>query len=86
MIYQAFSVRDAKTAIMHPPLFKATEGEAKRDFHALVNDPQSLPGKYPGDYSLWHVGAFDGDSGELTHMTPVKLFDGDQLTANSNPS
>lgn len=86
MIYQAYSVRDSKTAVMHPPLFNVTEGEATRAFHALVNDPQSLPGKYPSDYSLWHVGGFNGDSGELTHITPVKLVDGDQLTAKSNPS
>lgn len=85
MIYQAYSVRDSKTSIMHPPLFKSSEGEAQRDFHALVNDPQSLPGKYPSDYSLWHVGTFDGASGELSHMVPIKLFDGDQLTAKSNP-
>lgn len=81
--YSMFSIRDSKTNIFYPPQFKATEGEAKRDFHALINDPQSLPGKYPADYSLWHLGTYDTASGELTPHTPEKLIDGDQLKTDS---
>lgn len=81
MQYQMFSIRDSKTNIFYPPNFKATEGEAKRDFHALVNDPQSLPGKYPGDYALWNIGSYDATSGVVTPITPEIVIEGDQLKA-----
>lgn len=86
MIYQAYSIRDSKTSIFNPPQFRNTHGEAERDFHALVNDPQSLPGKYPKDYAMWHIGSYDTDHGVLTPITPVLLVDGDQLLARSHQS
>lgn len=82
MIYQALAIRDSKTNMFYPPQFKATNAEAERDFHALVNDPQTLPGKYPSDYSLWSIGSFDTASAVFTPITPEKYVDGDQLKAN----
>lgn len=79
MTYQIFSIRDSKTNIYYPPQFRTNEGEAQRDFHALINDPQSIPGKYPADYSMWHLGTYDSDSGAINPITPQKLFEGDQL-------
>lgn len=79
MIYQVLSIRDSKADIFYPPQFKATTNEAKRDFHALVNDPGTMPGKYPADFSLFSIGTYDASSGTLTPETPTKVADGDQM-------
>lgn len=79
MNYLVYSVRDSKVNTFFPPQFRATEAEAIRDMHALVNDPQSLPGKYPSDYSLWHVGGFDSSTGILETRIPALVINCDQL-------
>lgn len=62
MIYKCFSIYDSKVGIYHPLMFLRSKGEALRAFSATANDPQSMIGKYPSDYSLFETGEWDDDT------------------------
>lgn len=66
MKLKAFSVYDIKAEMFSPPFFMGTIGEATRAFRDLVNDSNTTPGKYPGDFRLTCIGEFDNVTGYLT--------------------
>lgn len=57
----AFSIYDEKAAAYLPPFFFPNDLVAQRAFHANVNDPNHMFGKYPSDYTLFQVGIFDDE-------------------------
>lgn len=68
MITNLYSVFDAKTANFGNPFPDMNDKSATRNFTDAVNDasnPANLWHKHPEDFSLYSVGAFDGDTGEL---------------------
>lgn len=65
MILKMFSILDIKSDTFSPPFCAPTIGVAARNFKELVNDPNSLPGKYPGDFKLVELGTFDDVTGVL---------------------
>lgn len=74
MLLKAYSIRDSKAEVFNLPFFKHTHGEAERDFHQLVNDSQSMPGKYPDDYDLYFLGVYDDKTGKLDFLdTPQHI-------------
>lgn len=77
-----YSVRDAKGEIFNPPFYKQTHGEAERDFQTLVNDPQSMPAKYPEDFDLWYLGEYCNLTGTFKSLdTPQHMIKAVQLTS-----
>lgn len=83
-----YSVRDNKADAFMQPLFVNAEGLARRSFGEAVNDPKSVFGKYPGDFDLYKLGAFDDEKGELIPLDkPVNLVNGVALVvpAGSGP-
>lgn len=62
---KAYSIKDKKAEIFHPPFYKNTHGEAERAFHQLVNDEKSTIHKYPEDFELYYVGEFNDITGQL---------------------
>lgn len=80
MQLNVFSIRDSKAEIFNPPFIKQTHGEAERDFHRMVKNPESLPHQYPEDYDLYHLGTFDDQTGEITRLEkPQRLVNATQL-------
>lgn len=74
---QAFSVFDAKAETYGTPIFFATKGLATRAFTDQVQKNDSPLSQHPGDFTLFHIGEFDTDSGLLTPlMTPTSLGTG----------
>jgi len=65
MLRKVYSIRDAKAEVFHPPFFKASHGDAERDFDRLTKDPQSMISQYPDDYDLYFLGTFDDIVGKL---------------------
>lgn len=51
------------------PTFSLYEPQALRDFSFAVNNPGLMNFK-PEDYSLWSVGVFDSETGEVEHIVP----------------
>jgi len=73
-----FSVFDSAAEAFLRPFFAETEGLAKRAFSEAVNTPQGDSNffKHYQDYSLFLVGWFDDQKGELTAEQPTHLGNG----------
>lgn len=67
---KAFSIRDVKAEGFNTPFFQSTFGLAERAFKEAANDPQSQISKNKEDFSLYHVGEFNQQTGELTPVIP----------------
>lgn len=63
MLMKAYSVMDVKAKAYNTPFFMAQDGMALRAFGDLVRDPKTSIHAHPEDYSLFHVGSFDDESG-----------------------
>lgn len=66
MTLKIFSIWDIKAENFSSPFFMSTAGEAIRAFKDLVNDPNTTPGRHPGDYRLMCIGTFDSGTGIIT--------------------
>ena len=73
----AFSVYDSKAEVYGTPIFFATKGLATRAFEDQCNKSDSPIAQHPGDFTLFHVGEFDVDTGKFeTLATPASLGTG----------
>jgi hypothetical protein len=66
MIHKCFSIYDEKAGAFITPFFLPNEQMAVREFAAAANDPNHKFGKWPADYTLFEIGDFNIDTGELT--------------------
>lgn len=73
MKLQAFSVYDSAAKRFAMPFFADTIEVALRMFRALVNSGDSQVSKYPEDYTLFHIGEFDQELGEVRPSSPRSL-------------
>lgn len=60
-----FAVFDAKAAAFLDPIVTHNEATAVRMFGSAVADPRHDFGRFPEDYTLFHVGSFDSESGVI---------------------
>lgn len=74
MNYGLFSVKDELTSHFLAPVMMLNEDEAKRQFKSQVNNIQ-LWKDNPSDFSLYKLGSFDEDTGEILYK-PEKIIGG----------
>jgi hypothetical protein len=67
MNIQLFSIHDVKAGAYLPPFTLPTTQMAKRTFADTVNDRNHSFSKHPEDYTLFHIGEFDDESGMITN-------------------
>lgn len=60
-----YTVYDAAAQAYGPPFFSRTHGEAIRSFESACADPQRDFFKHATDYSMWHIGQFDDQTGAI---------------------
>lgn len=72
MLLRAYSIYDNKALVYRAPFFASTNGEASRSFADLANDINTIVGKHPADYSLFCVGAYDDQKGQLHPLLPIE--------------
>lgn len=65
MLSNMFTIHDNKAQVYMRPFFFSSDAEAVRSFGDLCNDAQSLCGKHPADFTLFAIGQFDDQSGNL---------------------
>lgn len=53
------------------PFFSQNDQTAERSFQHAVNQPDSIIGANPGDYSLYKLADFMDDSGEIQPIVPA---------------
>lgn len=75
MIKKVYSVYDTKVCAFTSPFFASTDGEATRYVRGAVEDPNTMLYKYPEDYTLFCIGSFDEESGDLAaEATPRSII------------
>lgn len=88
MIIKLFAVFDSKAALFGQPFSDQQEGSAIRNFSDAVNDgsnPNNLWNKHPEDFSLFQIGEFDNNSGELIPIIPKSLVTASALRSFGQP-
>ena len=65
MILQVFAVYDIKARAYMSPFFMPNREMAVRAFSTGVNEEKSELNKHPADFTLFHIGAFDDETGNL---------------------
>lgn len=76
MVLKVFSVFDAKLASFGRPWYELTEASAIRVFTDAVNDDSNQNNqwfKHPEDFSLFHIGEFNDETGNVEPCLPVSL-------------
>lgn len=74
-VMKAYSIKDSKAGIYHPPQYHETHGVAEREFHRLTNDEKSSVNKYPEDFDLYCVGEYNTQTGVFKSVdTPQHII------------
>ena len=91
---QAIAIYDVKAKCWSAPFFERTIGLALRGFIDEANNPQSRIGRYPADFTMFHVGEYDEETGiyqqfdikvnkgcalEYVHQPVTHLENGEQI-------
>lgn len=72
--------RDAKTGRFQAPILcPATPGEAERTALEFWKSEGTMIGKYPNDFPMYNVGAFDDETGQVTVEVPTLFLEATQL-------
>lgn len=74
MKYPIFSIRDSKVGFMSPTV-DVNAPSAVRNFEHAASQASSLFSSHPADYSLYKIGDFDSDSGEISPCIPEHIVD-----------
>lgn len=65
MIHQVCAVYDSKARCFFPPFYVSHLDVARRTFADVARNPEHQIGRNPGDFTLFHLGTFDDDSGRI---------------------
>lgn len=67
-----FQVYDRKAEMVVGPIMTYNRaGPAVRDYHGLLNNKETQPGRYPEDYDLLEIGEQDDATGAITSQIKV---------------
>lgn len=72
MKIMVFSVYDSKTEVYGQPNFMVNRGAALRAWIDACNDPNTQIFKHPGDFTMFEIGEWDDEKGEIK-MHPAKI-------------
>lgn len=67
MQMKLYSVRDVKAEYYGNPFSARNAAEATRSFQQLAEDVKTQVNRYPEEFELWELGAFDVETGELLY-------------------
>lgn len=81
---QLFCVYDSKAAFYGRPFHAINHDVALRTARDLANDPRGEVNKHPEDYSLFHIGEFDDQTGKVSMNEPILHIVNFHELVNSN--
>lgn len=61
-----YAVKDIKSQLFNNPFIQKSDGVAIRSFATACEDTNTDLNKYPSDFSLYHIGTYDPESGKIT--------------------
>lgn len=76
MIHYLYTVHDSKAETFMPPFFVPSRGLAIRAFEDCINSDEHQFGKHPADYTLFEIGKFDTDTGEIIYQDRISVGNG----------
>lgn len=65
---KCYSVLDVKACAFSPPMCHPNNGTAIRSFSAAARNPEFEFNKFPEDFVLYEIGAFDPDTGFISSL------------------
>lgn len=77
-----YTIHDTAAEYYFAPFFARTDAEAKRMFILAMGD--NFP--HRNDYTLYHIGSFDQDTGNLTECEPNSVLAGRSISESQNPN
>lgn len=72
MIYGLYCIRDVKTGFMQP-VMEANDQAAIRNFYHAVQNSDGILYTFASDFSLFRIGEFDSESGNIEPLIPIRL-------------
>lgn len=78
---RAYSIFDKKSSSYNTPFFALNDDVAQRSFDDLIRDKRTLVGQHPEDFSLFCVGTFGQESGELCPWSSGSVMVCDGMSA-----
>lgn len=77
MEHRIFAIYDQKAFAYLPPFTLPRAEMAERTFGECINSNTHQFGKHPADYTLFELGSYDDNSGQLTpHLAPLVVGSG----------
>lgn len=76
-----YTVHDAAASFFLPPFTAMNDGQAQRMFIASLGDSFA----YRVDFTLFCIGDFSDESGEITPMVPVAILHGKSIAEALDP-
>ena len=76
MKFGIYSIHDAKAKAFFSPVFMHAEGQCLREFTDACNDQEHPFGKNPQDYTLFYLGEYDDNTGEITPAQKRSIANG----------
>ncbi|AXH73764.1 MAG: nonstructural protein [Microviridae sp.] len=68
-----YAVHDAKAVAFCTPFVSDNDSTALRAFRFAANDLSTDIGRYPSDFTLYVIGTFDNQSGQVFSIEPAAL-------------
>lgn len=70
MIYGVYAIYDSAAHVFTAPTIDISDASAVRSFQQAIANSGSVMNFKPDDFSLYQVGTFDVETGELEPLTP----------------
>lgn len=83
MKHNMYAIYDTAAGMYLRPFTAIADGQAQRGFSDIIMDKDHEFGKHPEDYTLFKVGIFDDNNGEITPFVPEKIITGLAVVAAS---
>lgn len=66
-LYQVYDLKAESVA--GPVMAQKNDGPAIRDFHSILQNPETMPGRHPHDFNLIQIGEQDEETGVIEDTT-----------------
>lgn len=70
MTYGVYAIYDSAAHVFTAPTIDISDASAVRNFQQAIANPGSVMNFKPDDFSLYQIGIFDVETGELEPFTP----------------
>jgi len=67
-----YSIYDSKAEAYLQPFFSPNNAVAIRNFQNVLQDPNSNINRWPEDFTLFAIGTWDEDTGQITPAEQIK--------------